>query len=113
MLLFGWGERVHLGQGDVSVLSSGVFHRGLVQAEARRVLFFYLDRTGEVSMSSGRTDVGERWDDVGDRGGYCVEVCFGAGLRGVTQGLERGWAVKDVRAGGRRKRRSSVPCLVN
>jgi hypothetical protein len=102
-------EPVHLGQGDVSVLSAGTYHHGTVHAGASPSLFFYLDRQTDFRLEDGRGAVGCQWRDLGDQGGYSVGLSFECGLKGLTRGVARGWEV----AKGRSKRgRSAVGRVV-
>jgi hypothetical protein len=93
-------EEVHLGQGDVSVLSADAFHRGVVQKEASPTLFFYLDRRTDFRFNEATNKVGNLWADVEDKGGYSVGISFVSGLRGLTGGVKRGW--KEKEGGGKR-----------
>jgi hypothetical protein len=93
-------ELVHLGPGDVSVLSAGAFHCGVEQEEARPTLFFYLDRRSDFRFSDAIGNVGDLWADVQDKGGYSVGVSFVSGIKGLIGGMKRGW--KEREGGGKR-----------
>jgi hypothetical protein len=103
-------EGVHLGQGDVSVMSARAFHCGGVQAAANPVLFFHLDRHSAFQMAVSEGNVGDRWVDVRDRASYCVRLSIVCGLRGLVRGVREGWGI--VEGGEKRGRTAPVRLTV-